>query len=147
MPVVSAVTGPVPKSPGHGHSGTTALSSDVDKCKHVMEIDEEHIDNLTDGLRDNTVLEDRMKMDDDGACQQAYEEDDLELDDTNGDQARDRSASNQNSGGDIIMEAFLKDTTVVPHVPAKRFPGEKRGKNRCQTASQSLGHNAASPPT
>jgi len=112
-----------------------------------MEIDEEHVDNLTDGLRGNAVLEDCMKMDGDGACQQVHEEDDLELDDTNGDQARDRGASNQNSEGDIILEAFLKDTTVVPHVSAKRFPGKKRGKNRCQTASQSLRHNAASPPT
>ena len=67
---VSSVTAPVAWPSGQGMSGTTTLSAQGDTGKDVMEIDEKHIENLADGLRDNVLLRDRDdgSMEMDNAC-------------------------------------------------------------------------------
>ena len=58
MPAVSAVPGPLPLPCGQGLSGTSTLSIQGDTSKNFMEINEEPIENLTDCLIDNELLED-----------------------------------------------------------------------------------------
>jgi len=75
-----------------------------------MEIGETHSGNLTDGIaRDTGAIDDPMEMDEDETGRQAYGKDDLEFDDTDGGQARNRGASSRISGGDVMMEDLVTD--------------------------------------
>ena len=69
MPAVSAVPGPLPLPSGQGLNGTNALSVQDDTGKDFMEINDEHIENLTDSLREHTLLEDSSSNRDEGSME------------------------------------------------------------------------------
>jgi len=68
MTAVYAVPGPVALPSGQGLSGSKALVQG-ETGEDVMEINEEHIETLTDSLRDNALLKDSSSNRDDGSIE------------------------------------------------------------------------------
>ena len=76
---------------------------------------------------DNAVREDSMELEDDEPSRREYGETDLDLDNSDGGQARACSTSSQRSGGDATTEDLLPEPTVVPDAPAKKTKKRKTG--------------------